>query len=83
MPSVPLEKLGEACQALKENLTMPLVVNGHVLTIPVEVSWGFFWYPMMAWKGEQNAGQEEARYHAWVESEMTDQSMLTDLVGIV
>ena len=45
MVSVPTDKLGEACQALKDNLTMPIVVNGHMLTIPVEVSWGFLWHP--------------------------------------
>ena len=83
MPSVPVDKLGEACQALKDNLTMPIVINGHVLVIPVEVSWGFFWHPMMAWKGEQDAAREEARYQTWVDQEMTNESMLSDLIGLV
>ena len=83
MVSVPTDKLGEACQALKDNLTMPIVVNGHMLTIPVEVSWGFLWHPMMAWKGEQYATQEEERYAKWVEQEMTEQSIVSDLIGLV
>ena len=62
---------------------MPIVVNGHMLTIPVEVSWGFLWHPMRSWKGEQDAGQEEGRYTTWVEQEMTEQSIVSDLIGLV
>lgn len=81
MVSIPTERLGETCEAFKRNLTMAIPVGQNLLTIPVEVSWGFFWHPMRGWKGERDASTEQERYLKWANEEV-EANMVSELIGM-
>ena len=69
--SVPCDKLGECCERLVANLAIPIPMGLATLVIPVEVAWGFYWYPMFPWQGEVSAMPLRAGYDAYVAAEMT------------
>lgn len=79
--SVPCDRLGDGAASLVRNLTIPVPIGSMVLTIPVEVQWGFYWHPMKAWKGEQVA--DRVPYERWAEQQMVVEKITDDLIGLV
>jgi DNA polymerase I-like protein with 3'-5' exonuclease and polymerase domains len=79
--SVPSDCLGECAQQLASNLAIPIAVGGVSLVIPVEVQWGFSWFPMLPWKGEAQA--DELAYRKCVEKEMQPEVLTDELIGLV
>jgi DNA polymerase I-like protein with 3'-5' exonuclease and polymerase domains len=79
--SCPIDKLGVVAERLRDNLKMPIPIGSAVLTIPVEIAWGFNWHPMLAWKGETQG--DELAYRRFAEKEMQPENITDELIGLV
>ena len=65
----PVEKLGEAATHLMKCLTIPFEITDikgikRILSIPVDMAWGFSWGAMKGWKGEEIASFSD--WERWV-----------------
>jgi DNA polymerase I-like protein with 3'-5' exonuclease and polymerase domains len=69
--SVPYDRLGECCERLVANLAIPIPMGLATLVIPVEVTWGRLWNPMLPWIGESSAVPLLSMYDKYVAKHMT------------
>jgi DNA polymerase I-like protein with 3'-5' exonuclease and polymerase domains len=78
--SVPIDRLGAGCAALGRNLVIDIPIAGHILRIPVEIAWGFNWYPMMTWDGQQSG--DELAYKRYADTVMQTENITDELIGL-
>jgi DNA polymerase I-like protein with 3'-5' exonuclease and polymerase domains len=79
LASVPVDRLGEACEFAMEALKVSLTIHGRPLTMLPEMQWGYNYGLLKEWKGEA-----EVSYDSWwdgVKGKMDKEKLRKDLYG--